>query len=42
MTKEQAQAIKEEIKEADEVNTRHFSRIFNAYKTLWWNRKEFK
>lgn len=31
-----------EIKEADEVNTRHFSRIFNAYKTLWWNRKEFK
>ena len=31
-----------EIKEISQVNARHFSRIFNVYKTLWWSRKEFK
>lgn len=31
-----------EIKEADKVNSKHLTRIFNSYKVQFWSKKEFK
>jgi hypothetical protein len=31
-----------EIKEADKVNSKHITRMFNSYKVQWWSKKEFK
>lgn len=31
-----------EIKEANKVNSKHLTRIFNSYKVQFWSKKEFK